>query len=40
MDLGGYLEQDDVFWESYTPRELFRDAAILRTSLSKEEIDK
>lgn len=38
MDLGGYLEQEDVFWESYTPIELFQEAAGLRTSLTTLEI--
>lgn len=34
MDLGAYLEQDDVFWETYNARELFTEAAQLRTNLS------
>lgn len=38
MDIGGYLEQTDIFWESFTPRELIRDAAEFRTSMSEEEI--
>ena len=38
MDLGAYLQQDDIFWESYNARELFTEAAEFRTSLSQEEI--
>ena len=38
MDLGAYLQQDDVFWESYTCRELFYEAANFRTSMSHDEI--
>ena len=39
MDLGAYLEQDDVFWETYNARELFTEAAQLRTNLSRKEIE-
>jgi hypothetical protein len=31
MDLGAYLEQHDVLYEFQNPKELFRDAAKLRT---------
>ena len=34
MDLGAYLEQDDIFWETYNAKELFTEAAQLRTNLS------
>jgi ABC-type multidrug transport system ATPase subunit len=34
MDIGAYLEQTDIFWESFTPRELIRDAGEFRTSLT------
>lgn len=39
MDLGAYLEQDDIFWETYNAKELFTEAAQLRTNLSKKEIE-
>lgn len=39
MDLGAYVQQEDVFWESYTVRELFQEAAHIRTSMGKKEID-
>jgi len=33
------VQQDDVLQPTYTPRELFRFAARIRTNLSEEEIE-
>ena len=34
-DLGAYLEQNDILWETYSPKELFSEAAELRTSMTR-----
>ena len=39
MRLGSFIEQDDVMFETNTPREVFMYAAKFRTSLKKEEIE-
>lgn len=37
--LGAYLEQQDVLYEFQNCKELFKDAAKLRTNMSDKEID-
>lgn len=39
MRLGSLIEQDDVLYETSTPRELFQAAAQFRTCLTQKEID-
>ena len=40
VEMGAYLEQSDVMYEFQSPRELFRDAAQLRTNLTQTQISK
>ncbi len=37
-EVGAFLEQDDLLCETYSPRELITEAALLRTNLTREEI--
>ena len=39
INIGSFLEQDDLMCETYTPKELIREAALLRTNLTNEEIE-
>ena len=39
MDLGAFLEQDDLLCETNTPRECIVEAARFRTNLSRKEIE-